>query len=128
MESKWKKGDRVWLACPHGWFTVNLIVYQVIKIQIDDGPMQVRYRMVESDRDMLEPVIIDHLSALDDEWNIGDDDLFATHLEALEHLLDTMRRESEKCKDKAAFLLEEIERLKNREGYNKLKEKQNGIS
>ena len=127
MESKWHKGDKVWWVGTNYYYVIQVIVYQVVSIQVDGGPVKTRYRLTGLDeRDRPELIDMNHLAVLDEEWDVGDDDLFSTELEALDDLFDCMRKESAECTKRAAWLLEEIERVKARQDYDKLKGKQNG--
>lgn len=127
MESKWHKGDKVWWV--NYYYVIQVIVYQVVSTQVDGGPVKTRYRLTSADeRDKPELIDVNHLAVLDEEWDVGDNDLFLTKLEALDELFDRMSRESDECTKRAAWLMCEIERVKARQDYNKLKEKQDGIS
>ena len=124
METKWHKGDKVWWV--DNYYVIQVIVYQVVSIQVDGGPVKTRYRLTGLDeRDRPELIDMNHLAVLDEEWDVGDDDLFSTKLEALDDLFDRMRKKSVECTKRAAWLLDEIERVKARQDYNKLKEEQN---
>ena len=126
MESKWHKGDKVWWVNTNYYYVIQVIVYQVVSIQIDGGPVKTRYRLMPADgRDKPELIDVNNLAVLDEEYDVGDNDLFLTRLEALDELFDRMSRESDKCTKRAAWLMCEIERVKARQGYNKLKEEQN---
>ena len=127
METKWKKGDKVWWVQDVYHFVIQMVVYQVVSVQVDGGPVKTRYRLTGLDeRDRPELIDMNHLAVLDEEWDVGDDDLFSTELEALDDLFDRMRKESAECTKRAAWLLEEIGRVKARQDYDKLKGKQNG--
>lgn len=127
METKWHKGDKVWWVQYAYHFVIQMVVYQVVSVQVDGGPVKTRYRLTGLDeRDRPELIDMNHLAVLDEEWDVGDDDLFSTELEALDDLFDRMRKESAECTKRAAWLLEEIERVKARQDYDKLKGKQNG--
>ena len=127
METKWHKGDKVWWVQDAYHFVIQMVVYQVVSVQVDGGPVKTRYRLTGLDeRDRPELIDMNHLAVLDEEWDVGDDDLFSTELEALDDLFDRMRKESAECTKRAAWLLEEIERVKARQDYDKLKGKQNG--
>ena len=127
METKWHKGDKVWWVQDAYHFVIQMVVYQVVSVQVDGGPVKTRYRLATVDeRDAPELIDMNHLAVLDEEWDVGDDDLFSTELEALDDLFDRMRKESAECTKRAAWLLEEIERVKARQDYDKLKGKQNG--
>lgn len=126
MESKWHKGDKVWWVNTNYYYVIQVIVYQVVSIQVDGGPVKTRYRLMPADeRDKPELIDVNHLAVLDEEWDVGNNDLFLTKLEALDELFDRMSRESDKCTKRAAWLMCEIERVKARQDYNKLKEEQN---
>ena len=127
METKWHKGDKVWWVQDAYHFVIQMVVYQVVSVQVDGGPVKTRYRLATVDeRDAPELIDMNHLAVLDEEWDVGDDDLFSTELEALDDLFDRIRKESAECTKRAAWLLEEIERVKARQDYDKLKGKQNG--
>ena len=126
MESKWHKGDKAWWVDTNYYYVIQVIVYQVVSIQVDGGPVKTRYRLMPVDeRDKPELIDVNHLAVLDEEWDVGDNDLFLTELEALDELFDRMSRESDKCIKRAAWLMCEIERVKARQDYTKLKEEQN---
>lgn len=126
MESKWHKGDKAWWVDTNYQYVIQVIVYQVVSIQIDGGPVKTRYRLMPADgRDKPELIDVNHLAVLDEEWDVGDNDLFLTKLEALDELFDRMSRESDKCTKRAAWLMCEIERVKARQDYYELKEEQN---
>ena len=79
METKWKKGDKVWWADTNYYYVIQVIVYQVVSIQVDGGPVKTRYRLMPADeRDKPELIDVNHLAVLDEEWDVGDDDLFST--------------------------------------------------
>ena len=127
METKWHKGDKVWWVQYVYYLVIQVIVYQVVSIQVDGGPVKTRYRLMPADeRDKPELIDVNHLAVLDEEWDVGDNDLFPTELEALDEMFDRMRKESVECTKRAAWLLEEIERVKARQDYDKLRGKQNG--
>ena len=127
METKWHKGDKVWWVQDVYHFVIQMVIYQVVSVQVDGGPVKTRYRLTGLDeRDRPELIDMNHLAVLDEEWDVGDDDLFSTELEALDDLFDRMRKESVECTKRAAWLLDEIERVKVRQDYDKLKGKQNG--
>ena len=127
METKWHKGDKVWWVQDTYHFVIKMVVYQVVSVQVDGGPVKTRYRLTGLDeRDRPELIDMNHLAVLDEEWDVGDDDLFSTELEALDELFDRMRKESVECTKRAAWLLDEIERVKARQDYDKVKGKQNG--
>ena len=127
METKWQKGDKVWWVQYVYYLVIQVIVYQVVSIQVDGGPVKTRYRLMPADeRDKPELIDVNHLAVLDEEWDVGDNDLFPTELEALDEMFDRMRKESVECTKRAAWLLEEIERVKARQDYDKLRGKQNG--
>ena len=127
METKWQKGDKVWWVQYVYYLVIQVIVYQVVSIQVDGGPVKTRYRLMPADeRDKPELIDVNHLAVLDEEWDVGDNDLFPTELEALDEMFDRMRKESVECTKRAAWLLEEIEREKARQDYDKLRGKQNG--
>ena len=127
METKWHKGDKVWWVQDAYHFVIQMVVYQVVSVQVDGGPVKTRYRLATVDeRDAPELIDMNHLAVLDEEWDVSDYDLFPSELEALDELFDRMRKESAECTKRAAWLLEEIERVKARQDYDKLKGKQNG--
>ena len=124
MESKWHKGDKVWWA--DNYYVIQVIVYQVVSIQVDGGPVKTRYRLMPADeRDKPKLIDVNHLAVLDEEWDVGDNDLFLTKLEALDELFARMDKLADECTKRAAWLMCEIERVKARQDYNKLKEEQN---
>ncbi len=127
METKWHKGDKVWWVQDAYHFVIQMVIYQVVSVQVDGGPVKTRYRLTTVDeRDVPELIDMNHLAVLDEEWDVGDNDLFPTKLEALDELFDRMRKESAECTKRAAWLLDEIERVKARQDYDKVKGKQNG--
>ena len=126
METKWHKGDKVWWVQDAYHFVIQMVVYQVVSVQVDGGPVKTRYRLATVDeRDVPELIDVNHLAVLDEEWDVGDNDLFLTKLEALDELFARMSRESDECTKRATWLMCEIERVKARQDYNKLKEEQN---
>lgn len=117
METKWKVGDIVWWANHQYRFVIRMSVYQVIRIQVDDGAVKVRYRLVTPDSAVMHDVAkidINELDRLDDEWPVSDNDIFATRDEAYKCLIDGIRKEIVNHRNSADYLEQEIQHIQNR--------------
>ena len=99
-------------------------MYQIIRIQVDDGDVKVRYRLVTPDSGVMHDVAkielnnLDRLGQLDDEWPVSDDDIFATRDEAYDCLIKGIREEIVKHKNSADYLEKEIQHIQNRRTEN----------
>lgn len=116
-QGKWKVGDIVWWANHQYRFVIRMYVYQVIRIQVDDGAVRVRYRLVTPDSGVMHDVSkidINDLDRLDDEWPVSDADIFATRDEAYKCLIDGIRKEIVNHRNSADYLEQEIQHIQNR--------------